>query len=118
MIEAVEAFVKNLPELPKPAVELPAVDVPAAAEVNAAAFDVAEKALAQHRAAADKLIAVLTPAALNRTTFSRHGRSPGFVPANGRDSFRLQMTSRDVQVLRRDCPERYVFVRIRARRNW
>lgn len=63
VIEAVEAFVKNLPELPKPAVELPAVDVPAAAEVNAAVFDVAEKALAQHRAAADKLIAVLTPAA-------------------------------------------------------
>jgi hypothetical protein len=63
VIEAVEAFVKNLPELPKPAVELPAVDVPAATEVNAAVFDVVEKALAQHRAATDKLIAVLTPAA-------------------------------------------------------
>ena len=68
VIEAVEAFVKNLPELPKPAIELPtielpAVDVPAAAEVNAAVFEFAGKALAQHRAATDKLIAVLTPAA-------------------------------------------------------
>ena len=28
VIEAVEAFVKNLPELPKPAVELPTADLP------------------------------------------------------------------------------------------
>lgn len=63
VIETVEAFLKNLPELPRPTVELPTADLSAAAEVTAAAFDFAEKVLAQHRAAADKLIAVLTPAA-------------------------------------------------------
>ncbi len=65
-VEAVEAFVKNLPELPKPAVELPTfelpVDLPKAQDVSAASFDFAEKALAQHRAATDKLIAALAPA--------------------------------------------------------
>jgi hypothetical protein len=58
LIEAVEAFEKNLPELPQSA-----IDLPAAAELIAAAFDVAEKALALHRAAANKLISELTPAA-------------------------------------------------------
>lgn len=58
-VQAVEAFVKNLPELPKPAVELPAVDLPKAEEITAATFDFAEKALAQNRAAADKLVALV-----------------------------------------------------------
>jgi len=62
-VEAVEAFVKNLPELPRPAVDVPAVDLPEAGAVNAATFDFAEKVLAQHRATTDRLIAVLTPAA-------------------------------------------------------
>jgi hypothetical protein len=65
-VQAIEAFVKNLPELPKPAVELPAfdlpVDLPKAEDVTAATFDFAEKVLAQHRAATDKLVAVLAPA--------------------------------------------------------
>jgi hypothetical protein len=63
VVDAVEAFAKSLPELPQPAVELPTAGLPTAAQVNAAAFDFAEKALAQHRASTDKLIAVLTPAA-------------------------------------------------------
>ena len=58
LIEAIEAFEKNLAELPQSA-----VDLAAAAEFNAAAFDVAEKALALHRAVADKLITELMPAA-------------------------------------------------------
>ena len=58
LIEALGAFVKNFPELPRPAVDMPAV-----AEFSAAAFDVAEKALALHRTATDKLIADLIPAA-------------------------------------------------------
>ncbi len=61
-VQAVEAFVKNLPEMPKPAFEVPAVDVPSAHEVTAASFDFAEKALAQHRVATDKLFAALAPA--------------------------------------------------------
>ena len=58
LIEAIGEFVKNLPELPQSVVDLPAV-----AEVSAAAFDVAEKALALQRAATYKLIVELTPAA-------------------------------------------------------
>jgi hypothetical protein len=58
-VQAVEAFVKNLPELPKPAVELPAVDLPKVEDITAATFDFAEKALAQNRAAADKLVALV-----------------------------------------------------------
>jgi hypothetical protein len=62
VIDSVQAVVKNLPELPKPTVELPTADLPAAADVAAAFFDFAEKALAQYRAATEKLFAVLTPA--------------------------------------------------------
>ena len=65
-VQAVEAFVKNLPELPKPAVELPAfelpADLPTAQDVTAAGFDFAEKVLAQYRTTTDKLVA-LVPAA-------------------------------------------------------
>jgi hypothetical protein len=62
-VEAVEAFVKSLPELPKPAVELPAVelpvDLPTAQDVTTAGFDFAEKALAQYRVTTDKLVALV-----------------------------------------------------------
>ncbi len=63
-VEAVAAFVKALPELPKPAVDVPVpADLPKAEAVSAATFDFAEKVLAQGRATTDKLIAVLAPAA-------------------------------------------------------
>jgi hypothetical protein len=61
-VKAVEAFVKQIPALPKPAVDVPAVDLPSAGDVTAVSFDFAEKVLAQQRATTDKLIAVLTPA--------------------------------------------------------
>ena len=61
-VKAVETFVKQVPALPKPAVELPKVDLPSAADVTSATFDFAEKVLAQQRATTDKLIAALTPA--------------------------------------------------------
>ena len=62
-VEAVAAFVKALPELPKPAVEVPVpADLPKAEEVTAAGFDFAEKVLAQGRATSDKLFAALTDA--------------------------------------------------------
>ena len=61
-VAAVEAFVKQIPALPQPAVALPAVDLPSAGDVTAVSFDFAEKMLAQQRATTDKLIAVLTPA--------------------------------------------------------
>ena len=64
-VEAVEAFVKNVAELPKPAVEVPAFELPAdlpkAQDVTTAGFDFAEKVLAQYRATTDKLVA-LAPA--------------------------------------------------------
>jgi hypothetical protein len=63
-VEAVAAFVKALPELPKPAVEVPVpADLPKAEDVTAAGFDFAEKVLAQSRATTDKLFAALAPAA-------------------------------------------------------
>ena len=61
-VKAVETFVKQVPALPKPAVELPKVDLPSAGDITSATFDFAEKVLAQQRATTDKLIAVLTPA--------------------------------------------------------
>ena len=61
-IAAVEAFVKQIQALPKPAVAAPVADLPSAGEVTAVSFDFAEKVLAQQRATTDKLIAVLTPA--------------------------------------------------------
>jgi len=62
-VQAVATFVKALPELPKPAVEVPVpAGLPKAEDVTAASFDFAEKVLAQHRAATDKLVAVLSPA--------------------------------------------------------
>ena len=63
-VEAVAAFVKALPEFPKPAVEVPVpADLPKAEDVTAATFDFAEKVLAQSRATTDKLFAALAPAA-------------------------------------------------------
>jgi hypothetical protein len=61
-VKAVETFVKQVPALPKPAVELPKVDLPSAGDITSATFDFYEKVLAQQRATTDKLIAVLTPA--------------------------------------------------------
>ncbi len=61
-VAAVEAFVKQIPALPKPAVATPALDLPSAGDVTAFSFDFAEKLLANQRTHADKLIAVLTPA--------------------------------------------------------
>ena len=61
-VTAVEAFIKQIPALPQPAVAAPAVDLPSAGDVTAVSFDFAEKVLAQQRATTDKLIAVLTPA--------------------------------------------------------
>lgn len=62
-VQAVEAFVNNLPELPKPAVELPAFELPAdlpkAQDITAAGFDFAEKVLAQYRTTTDKLVALV-----------------------------------------------------------
>ena len=62
-VVAVEAFVKQVAELPKPAVELPAVelpvDLPKVQDVTAAGFDFAEKALAQYRTTTDKLVALV-----------------------------------------------------------
>jgi hypothetical protein len=63
-VDAVAAFVKALPELPKPAVDVPVpADLPKAEDVKNATFDFAEKALAQGRATTDKLFAALAPAA-------------------------------------------------------
>jgi hypothetical protein len=63
-VEAVAAFVKALPEFPKPAVEVPVpADLPKPEDVTAATFDFAEKVLAQGRATTDKLFAALAPAA-------------------------------------------------------
>ena len=63
-VEAVATFVKALPELPKPAVDVPVpADLPTAEDVTAAGFDFAEKVLAQSRATTDKLFAALAPAA-------------------------------------------------------
>ena len=61
-VAAVEAFVKQIPALPQPAVATPTLDLPSAGDVTAVSFDFAEKILAQQRATTDKLIAVLTPA--------------------------------------------------------
>ena len=61
-VAAVEAFVKQIPALPQPAVATPAVDLPSAGDVTAASFDFAEKVLAQQRVTTGKLIAILTPA--------------------------------------------------------
>ena len=61
-VAAVEAFVKQIPALPKPAVATPALDLPSAGDVTAVSFDFAEKVLAQQRATTDKLVAALTPA--------------------------------------------------------
>ncbi len=63
-VEAVAAFVKALPELPQPVVDVPVpADLPKAEDVTAATFDFAEKVLAQGRATTDKLFAALAPAA-------------------------------------------------------
>lgn len=62
-VKAVEAFVKQVPALPKPAVELPTADLPTAGDISSATFDFAEKVLAQQRATTDKLLAVLAPKA-------------------------------------------------------
>ena len=63
-VEAVAAFVKALPELPKPAVEVPVpADLPTPQDITAAGFDFAGKVLAQSRATTDKLFAALAPAA-------------------------------------------------------
>jgi hypothetical protein len=61
-VAAVEAFVKQIPALPQPAVATPTLDLPSAGDVTAVSFDFAEKVLAQQRATTDKLVAVLTPA--------------------------------------------------------
>ena len=60
-VNAVQAFVKQIPALPQ-AIPAPAIDLPSAGDVTAVTFDFAEKVLAQQRATTDKLIAVLTPA--------------------------------------------------------
>ena len=63
-VQAVATFVKALPELPKPAVEVPVpAGLPKAEDVTAAGFDFAAKVLAQGRVTSDKLFAALAPAA-------------------------------------------------------
>ena len=61
VVEAIAAFVKQIPAAPEvPGV--PAVDLTAPGKITAATFDFAEKLLAQNRTYADQIFAALVPA--------------------------------------------------------
>ena len=59
-VKAIAAFVKQIPATPE-VPGLPAVDLTAPSKITAAAFDLAEKLLAQNRSYADQVLAAMVP---------------------------------------------------------